>query len=333
MTPEKIYEKLTTGSMKEKAKESPTRRNAASRNSFPDGRWVAPLPATRKTCPTSARQNPAMTDPATSAGWNGWGNNGQQHAISDRPQQRVSLRPMFRKLKLNGPLDFQLARRQVRNPRSFPGSVFVGSDNGYYLLRWTPRPVAFTGPLKAVRLFACSLTVGAVSGQGNARYAVFYGDGHANILRGERPGRPAVVEDESGLSHRRAHHRGDALLQRQAVSFLSSSSEEFSSGNAGLSLLHVARQPRGARCQYRKDHLGNVGGAGEMKPYKIQSNGRWLYRTGGGGVWNSPTIDPVRQMVYISTGDATTFPHRITTDGVIAIDMNMRKAGMGVSGR
>jgi len=64
---------------------------------------------------------------------------------------------------------------------------------------------------------------------------------------------------------------------------------------------------------------------GEMKPYKIQSNGVVLYAPGGGGVWNSPTIDPARNAVYISTGDATTFPSPDTTDGVLALDMTTGK--------
>jgi polyvinyl alcohol dehydrogenase (cytochrome) len=64
---------------------------------------------------------------------------------------------------------------------------------------------------------------------------------------------------------------------------------------------------------------------GEVKAYKIQSNGVVLYAPGGGGVWNAPTVDTVRQAVYISTGDATTFPSPVTTDGVIAVDINTGK--------
>jgi polyvinyl alcohol dehydrogenase (cytochrome) len=62
-----------------------------------------------------------------------------------------------------------------------------------------------------------------------------------------------------------------------------------------------------------------------MKAYKVQSNGVVLYAPGGGGVWNAPTVDPVRNAVYISTGDATTFPSPKTTDGVIAVDMTTGK--------
>ena len=64
---------------------------------------------------------------------------------------------------------------------------------------------------------------------------------------------------------------------------------------------------------------------GEMKAYRIQSNGVVLYAPGGGGVWNAPTIDPVRNALYFSTGDATTFPSPKTTSGVMAVDIDTGK--------
>jgi polyvinyl alcohol dehydrogenase (cytochrome) len=39
-------------------------------------------------------------------------------------------------------------------------------------------------------------------------------------------------------------------------------------------------------------------------------------------VWNSPTVDPVRNAVYFGTGDATTYPAIETSDAVMAVDMD-----------
>jgi polyvinyl alcohol dehydrogenase (cytochrome) len=46
-----------------------------------------------------------------------------------------------------------------------------------------------------------------------------------------------------------------------------------------------------------------------------------LYGPGGGPVWNSPTVDPVRHAIYFGTGDASTYPAPATTDSVMAVDM------------
>ena len=45
----------------------------------------------------------------------------------------------------------------------------------------------------------------------------------------------------------------------------------------------------------------------------------------GGAVWNSPTVDPVRNAVYFGTGDATTAPAPRTTDGIMAVDIETGK--------
>jgi polyvinyl alcohol dehydrogenase (cytochrome) len=60
----------------------------------------------------------------------------------------------------------------------------------------------------------------------------------------------------------------------------------------------------------------------EPKPYMTMANGVTLYKPAGGAVWNTPTVDPVRQAVYFGTGDATTAPPAKTSDGIMAVNIN-----------
>jgi polyvinyl alcohol dehydrogenase (cytochrome) len=55
------------------------------------------------------------------------------------------------------------------------------------------------------------------------------------------------------------------------------------------------------------------------------ANGVVLYKPAGGAVWNSPTVDPVRNAIYFGTGDATTAPSPVTTDGIMAVDIESGK--------
>src|SRR5260370_13185976 len=50
-------------------------------------------------------------------------------------------------------------------------------------------------------------------------------------------------------------------------------------------------------------------------------SGVMLYKAAGGAVWNSPTIDPVRNAIYLGKGDATTAPAPKTTDGIMAVNI------------
>ena len=64
---------------------------------------------------------------------------------------------------------------------------------------------------------------------------------------------------------------------------------------------------------------------GDPKPVKQNPNGVKIYAPAGGSVWNSPTIDPVRDAIYFGTGDATTAPSPLTTDAIVAIDIKTGK--------
>jgi polyvinyl alcohol dehydrogenase (cytochrome) len=51
------------------------------------------------------------------------------------------------------------------------------------------------------------------------------------------------------------------------------------------------------------------------------SNGAARWAPAGGGVWNSPTIDAQRHVLYIGTGDAYAEPAPKTTDAILALDL------------
>jgi polyvinyl alcohol dehydrogenase (cytochrome) len=54
-------------------------------------------------------------------------------------------------------------------------------------------------------------------------------------------------------------------------------------------------------------------------------NGVSRWAPAGGGVWNTPTIDPKRHALYVGTGDAYTTPAPKNTDAVMALDLDSGK--------
>jgi polyvinyl alcohol dehydrogenase (cytochrome) len=61
------------------------------------------------------------------------------------------------------------------------------------------------------------------------------------------------------------------------------------------------------------------------KPAGQNSNGVQRFAPAGGGVWNSPTLDPKRRALYVGTGDAYTEPAPKTTDAILAMDLDTGK--------
>jgi polyvinyl alcohol dehydrogenase (cytochrome) len=129
----------------------------------------------RKTCPVKCARNPAMGDPAASA--DGTANdNSNTHkrcagglTAADIPR-----------LKLKWAFGFPTGESSNSQPAVVAGRVFAGSDNGFiYSLDASTGCVYWS--FEGGSIVRGSLTVAPVNGQGDARYAVFYGDGHANI--------------------------------------------------------------------------------------------------------------------------------------------------------
>lgn len=322
MTPEQIFESLTTGSMKDESEglsDIQKRRIAEFMAGRPMGSSKA---GNARDMPNKCPRNPAMTDPATSPGWNGWGNDNANTRFQTGSAARLAVSDVPR-LKLKWAFGFPTGESSNSQPSVVAGRVFAGSDNGFiYSLDAATGCVYWS--FEGGSIVRGSLNVGPVSGPGDARYAVFYGDGHANIF---------AVNAQNGRllwktkvdSHVVARITAGTRYYNGKLLVPVSSSEEFSSGTPDYPCCTsrgslVALDANTGKIVWKTWVV-----PGEVKAYKIQSNGVVLYAPGGGGVWNSPTIDPVRNAVYISTGDATTFPSPNTTDGVMAMDINTGK--------
>jgi polyvinyl alcohol dehydrogenase (cytochrome) len=318
MTPERIFESLTTGSMKDQSQgmtDVQKRRIAEFISGRPMGSSKA---GNAKDMPNKCPRNPAMTDPAASGGWNGWGNDNANTRYQPAAAARLTATDVPR-LKLKWAFGFPTGESSNSQPTVVAGRVFAGSDNGFiYSLDAATGCVYWS--FEGGSIVRGSLTVGPVSGNGDARYAVFYGDGHANIFAvNAQDGR--MLWKRKVDSHVVARITAGTRYYNGKLYVPVSSSEEFSSGTPDYPCCTSRGSVVALDANTGKIAWKTFVVPGDVKPTKIQSNGVVLYGPGGGGIWNAPTIDPVRNAVYVSTGDATTFPAPPTTDGVVAMDL------------
>ena len=168
-----------------------------------------------------------------------------------------------------------------------------------------------------------AMTVGPIKEHGNTKYAVFFGDAQANIY---------ALDAQTGSllwKHKVdnffvARNTASPTLYDGRLYVPVSSSEEYDSGIADYQC-----------CTSRGSVLALDANSGEQiwKTYVVpepeptikNSKGTQLWAPAGGSVWNSPTIDPVRRAVYFGTGDAETAPEPMTTDAIMALDMDTGK--------
>ena len=205
-------------------------------------------------------------------------------------------------------------------PTIVSGRVFVGSDNGYvYSLDAETGCVYWS--FETGSIIRNSPVVGPVAGHGSTEYAVYLGDGHGEVYALAVEDGRLLWQTESD-PHFLARITAGIAVYDGKVFVPVSSSEEFSSGNAW----YPCCTARGSVVALDASTGEQIWKAwvveGDPQPWVTQDNGVVLYRPGGGAVWNSPTVDPVRNAVYFGTGDATTPPSPPTTDGVMAVDID-----------
>jgi polyvinyl alcohol dehydrogenase (cytochrome) len=271
--------------------------------------------------PNQCTSNPAMTDPARSASWNGWGNDLANTRFQPAAAARLTAADLPR-LKVKWSFGVPHGETNNAQPTVVSGRVFLATDNGYiYSLDAKSGCVYWS--FQNGSIVRGSPTVGAVTGQGNARYAVFFGDGHANVFGLDaQTGRQlwkTRVDD-----HVVARITAGLRYYDGRVYVPLSGSEEFNSGRPdypcctarGAVLALDANTGRQIWKTYNVD---------EPKPWKKNPNGVQLYGPSAGGIWNAPTIDPVRGAVYVGTGDPVTPPESPLTDAVVAMDLKTGK--------
>ena len=319
MTPERIYDSLASGSMSSLAEalSDPQKRRIAE---FMAGRPLGSAGAGEAAdMANQCASNPTFADPATGSSWNGWGG-----GLANTRYQAASGAGLTAEdvpnLRLKWAFGHPFGETSNAQPTVVSGRVFVGSDNGYiYSLDAQTGCVYWS--FESGSIVRNSPTVGPVSGQGSARYAVYFGDGHGEVYALDVQTGRLLWQTESD-PHFLARITAGIAVYDGRVFVPVSSSEEFRSGDAA----YPCCTSRGSVVALDANTGEQIWKAwvveGEPQPWVTQDNGVILYRPGGGAVWNSPTIDPVRNAVYFGTGDATTPPSPPTTDGVMAVDID-----------
>jgi len=264
-------------------------------------------------CPSTSRP----IDFAAPA-WNGWGPDGSNARF--QPEKAAQL-PVARvpRLKLKWAFGFADVKSVMGAPVVVGGRVFLGVDNGsVYSLdaatgceHWVFR--ADAGVRSAV-------TVERVG----TRSAAFFGDLKANAY---------AVDAATGELLWKVHvdDHPSARVTAAPKVFEGRVYVGVASGEEGAGV-----NPKYACCTFRGSVVALESATGrqlwktyiiaeEPKPAGKNSDGVPRYAPAGGGVWNSPTIDPKRRALYIGTGDAYTEPAPKTTDALMALDLDSGK--------
>ena len=316
LTPERIFESLA-GRDHGGVKLTDIQKQRVAE--FMSGRPMGSIGAGEaSSMPNRCTANPPMRDPASGPSWNGWGNDLANTRFQPAAAARLTAADVSR-LKLKWAFGFPKGVTNNAQPTVVSGRVFAGSDGYTYSLDAKTGCVYWS--FQNGSIVRNSPMVGAVSGQGARGGRCSSATAMPTCSRSTQTGRQ--LWKTRGRSRRRAHHRRREVSRRARL-------------RADLRLRGVQQRQQGLPCCTARGGVAaldaNTGKeiwktylADPPKPWKKPANGAQLYGPATGGVWNSPTIDPVRGALYVGTGDAVTPPESPLTDAVIALDLKTGK--------
>ena len=318
MTPERILEVMTTGSM----------RNAAASVSDQDKRLIAEWVAGRKLdtdlvgavekMPNACASHPQARE-SNAPAWNGWGVDYRNSRF--QPGAAAGLTPgQVSRLQLKWAFGFPGATA-LYSQTVYDGRLYVTSNAGYvYSLD------AETGCLhwgfRAQSAVRSGLTIGRLS-KTDPRLAIFFGDIHGTAYALSASTGEEVWKTLTD-PHPLARITGTPVLFEGRLYVPVASLEEPESGQADY-----------ACCTFRgyMSALDSATGRQIWKTYTIpdvpkvvgkNSRGKEMLEPAGAGIWATPTIDVKRRALYVTTGNAFSGTPK-TANAVMAMNIDTGK--------
>jgi polyvinyl alcohol dehydrogenase (cytochrome) len=321
LSPEKIYETITTGSMKTQAANL-TNEQKIKIAEFVSGRTLGVGESgDARSMANACATNPPVRNWTSTPSWNGWSPNALTNTRYQSAKDADLSPAAVSRLQLKWAFGFPATYSAYGQPTIVDGRVFVGSDSGYlYSIDAVTGCVHWSFQAQAGLR---STPMIAPAKPGSTRMAAFFGDIRGNVysvdaISGELLWRVPV--DPHPLSRIMAAvkvHEGRVYVPVANREETTSSGYDYvcCTGRGIVVALDAATGK-----QIWKTYT-----ISEIPSRRNTSTGVSFLGPSGASVWGTVALDPKRRAVYLSTGNAFSEPDVGRSDAVMAMDMDTGK--------
>ena len=285
----------------------------------PLGQDLDMTPTKQSMCGAASGGSP---DPLAEPRWIGWGNDLANTRFQDAAAAGLAPAQVPR-LKLKWAFGFPGDVSLNSQPSIAGGRVYVGSQGGkVYALSATTGCIhwwfATAGPVRS------AVSLGRIDTESGSRPAAFFADSSAVVYAVDAyTGRllwKTKVDDHSA-----ARVTGSLAVHHGRLYVPVASSEE---GFATMANYEC--------CRFRGSVVALDGATGKQiwktytvaevaRPTNKNKIGTQQWGPSGAPIWSSPTIDAVRNTLYVTTGDNYSDPPTATSDAFLAMDLDSGK--------
>jgi len=326
MTAERVLAAMETGPMLSMA----SRNTGAERRAIAQyvtgktlsARDLSMAPPQGAMCVTAAVLPGNFANPLAGKNWNGWGDNTNNTRFQDAAAAGITAAQAPR-LKVKWAFGFPGDLDANAQPTVVGGRVFVGSAGGMvYSLSADSGCVYWA--FKANGSVRGAVTIGEITTGSGKIFGAFFGDLAGNIyaLNAATGAQLWTLRaDESRL----ARVMGSLVFHSGRLYVPVASGEE----TVGATATYECCKFRGSISAYDAATGRQIWKTytitEDPKPTRKNAVGTQLYGPSGAGVWSSPAIDPVKNVLYATTGDNYSAPASSMSDAFIALDRDNGK--------
>ena len=317
MSPERIYAALTTGVMKSVGATLSDQDRRRVSESLAGQLLGSAQAGDARSMPNRCAANPPLRE-AAGGDWNGWGNGLENQRFQPAAAAGLTAASVAR-LRLKWAFGYPGGTSAFGQATVFAGRVFVGTDTGYvYSLEAASGCVYWS--YRAGAGVRNAMTVARLNREGQSRYAVFFGDLKASVY--------AIDAQNGGEIWKRRIDEHIAARVTAAPALYAGRLYVPISAWEGFQ----ARVPDYPCCTAVGSVSALAADTGAVlwktytiaeRPHPTRKNSRGVQQWAPAGVpiWNTPTVDVQRQVIYVGTGDASTYPAPSTSDAILALQM------------
>jgi polyvinyl alcohol dehydrogenase (cytochrome) len=322
MPTESIFDALMTGKMKEQAASMTSRERRVVAEFLGKRPLNDPAAGDVTKMTNRCASNPALGDVNASPEWSGWG--GATNARFQTARAAGLTASDVPRLKLKWAFGLPGGSSLYSQPAIAFGRVFVGNDDGVVYsmnaksgcVYWAYRSDMFGrfAPIIA------PITGAPNSGYPGTRYAVFFVtrsstayaiDAHDGKLLWKNT---EVKDGLNNLSATAAYYDGRLYVPLSGTETLTGSNLDYECCKSRGTVVAMDANTGKVlwRAQSIQEPLRNLG---------ENSHGKQMWGPAGASVWNTPTIDAKRKLIYVGTGNSFGRIAASTSDSILALRM------------